>query len=201
LEVNTLVQLQGFVQDFTTGLIAADLRRPQAVDTRSGTLFKPGIGPHSEADAISLIANELELAVPSVYAGRISLGVPYPDAPGQKCDLCIGSQPNWAWAVEVMMLRYLGDDGKLSDNILMQHRRAVTDCVKLAKSPLGERKALLIYGFDHVQWPLDPAIDGFETLAGAKVGLGSRHVVAFDRLMHPIHARGRVFAWGIQEMA
>ena len=196
-----MLQLEGFVQDFAAGLIAADYKRPQAVDVGSGTLFKPGIGPHSEAEAVSLIAKELELADPSVYADRISLDVPYPDAPSQMCDLCIGGQPNWAWAVEVQMLRFMGEDGKLDGNILRHHRSAVTDCLTLGNSPLGERKAVIIYGFDHEQWPLDPAIDAFEKFAAAKVVLGSRHVAAFDSLMHPIYARGRVFAWDILGMS
>ena len=194
-----MAQLEGLVQDFSDGLIAADLKRPQAVDAGSGALSKPGIGPHPEAEAVSLIARELELAVPSAYAGRISVGVPYPDAPGEKCDLCVGTPPDWTWAVEVKMLRFVSEDGKLNDNILMHHRSAVADCLNLGNSSLGENKAVIIYGFDNQQWPMDSAIDAFEKLARAKVRLGPRHVVDFDGLMHPVYARGHVFGWGINE--
>lgn len=53
------------------------------------------------------------------------------------------------------------------------------------------------YGFDHDEWPLDPAIEAFETLASAVVELGPRNVASFEGLIHPIHERGRVFAWEI----
>lgn len=192
-----MVRLEEFVQHFTDGLIEADCKRPQANDTASGALSKPGIGPFAEDHAVNLIVKELELAVPSKYAGRIAVGVPYPDAPERKCDLCIGTQPDWEWAVQVKMLRYVGEDGQLSDSILRHHRSAVRECLELANSSLGENKALLIYGFEHEHWPLDPAIDAFEKFAQKSVPLGSRHVGDFDGLMHPIYSLGRVFSWAL----
>ena len=196
-EVNALVTLEAIVQDFANGLIAADHRRPQAVDAASGALAKPGIGPLPDAEALRLIARELELAAHSTYAGSISLDVPYPDAPDQTCSLCIGAAPAWALAAEVRMLRYVSEDGRLNDNILAHHRAAVAGCVRLAASPLGASKAVIIYGFDDRQWPLDPAIDGFERLARAKVELGPRCEAKFDGLWHPVYARGRAFGWTI----
>ena len=140
-----------------------------------------------------------------IYEDRVALGVPYPDVPRQKCDLCIGQKSCWEWAIEIKMLRFLGDNGKLNDNILMHilspypaHRSALTDCSKLVNSPLGERKAILIYGFEHEKWPLAPAIDAFERLARAQVQLGPRHVAGFGNLVHPIHAKGRLFVWEIR---
>jgi hypothetical protein len=56
--------------------------------------------------------------------------------------------PDWSWAIEVKLLRLLGDNGKPNDNILMHilspypaHRSAFTDCTKLLGAPLGRRKA------------------------------------------------------------
>jgi hypothetical protein len=50
----------------------------------------------------------------------------------------------------------MGDNGKPNDNMLMHilppypnDRSAVPDCVKLVKSGLNGRKAILIYGFDY----------------------------------------------------
>jgi hypothetical protein len=67
---------------------------------------------------------------------------------------------------------FLGDDGKLNDNMLMhilspypEHRRAVTDCLKLACTQVAARRAVLIYGFEHEEWPLEPALHAFEVLA------------------------------------
>ena len=192
-----MIPLEQFIQDFANAVIAADHTRPQTVDPETGALAKPGIGPLPDAEALRLIARELELAVPSAFAGSISLDVPYPDAPDQTCSLCIGAAPEWAFAAEVRMLRYVSEDGRLNDNILAHHRAAVASCVRLAASPLGASKAVIIYGFDDRQWPLDPAIDGFERLARAKVELGSRCEAKFDNLWHPVYARGRAFGWTI----
>ena len=100
------------------------------------------------------------------------------------------------------MVRFLGDNGKINDNILMHvlspypsHRSAVTDCKKLAQSSISGRKAILMYGYDHDDWHLDPAIEAFELLARTKVTLGDRLANSFKDLVHPIHSKGRVFAW------
>ena len=55
----------------------------------------------------------------------------------------------------------------------------------------------LIFGYDYDDWPMDPVIEAFETLARLRVHLSDRHTAAYDRLVHPVHARGRVFAWEI----
>ena len=77
------------------------------------------------------------------------------------------------------------------------HRSALTDCVKLAGSSLGSRKAALIYGFDHRDWPLTPAMEAFAALAASKVQLGPVYRAAFAGLIRPVHARGEVFGWEI----
>ena len=67
------------------------------------------------------------------------------------------------------MLRLMGDNGKLNDNMITHilspypaHRSALTDCTKLVISQLGKHKAILIYGYDYPDWPMDPVIDAFE---------------------------------------
>ena len=197
------IELATIVADFAAGLKRADASRPQAVSVRTKKPFHRGIGPHSEAKAVELVMNELAERRPDEYAG-FETGVQYSEFPRQRCDLCLGEPPVWDWAIEVQMLRFLGDNGRRKDNILAhvlspypQHRSALTDCEKLARSTLGKRKALLIYGFDHDDWPLDPAIDSFENLAGRKVRLGPRESAMFLDLVHPVHTNGRVFGWEI----
>ena len=148
--------LESIVADFAAGLKAADSRRPHAVNARSGQPYSPGIGPHTEVQTIRLVVDELLVAYGPRYTGQISLEVPYPAAPRSKCDLCLGQPPDWDWAIEVKMLRLMGDNGKPNDNILMhllspyaQHRSALTDCTKLLNSGLRGRKAILIYGYDY----------------------------------------------------
>ena len=131
------------------------------------------------------------------------MNVPYPIG-RQKCDLCIGTHPAWEWNVEFKMLRLMGDNGKPNDNMLMHilspypnDRSALTDCLKLAECTLPGRKAVIIYGFDYGQLPMEPAIEAFEILANRWVRLSPRLVHAYADLVHPVHRDGRVFGWEI----
>lgn len=195
----TLAQL---VADFGIGLKAADSLRPQAVNRRSKKAFQPGIGPHTEAQTVELVGERLVELFPDRYAGVWIESVPYPDEKRQRCDLCLGEPDDWKWAIEVKMIRFLGDNGKANDNILMHvlspypsHRSALTDCTKLVESGIARREALLVYGYEHDDWPLEPAIRALELLAADRVSLGPRHTADFSGLLHPVHQRGRVYAW------
>ena len=102
------------------------------------------------------------------------------------------------------MLRLMGDNGRPNDNMLMHilspypnDRSALTDCLKLVESGLAGRKAIVIYGFDYPDLPMDPAIEVFELLARRWVHLGSRAVGSYQDLVHPVHKTGRVFGWEI----
>ena len=74
------------------------------------------------------------------------------------------------------MARFRGDNGKpdvtgLKDLLspYESDRSALTDCAKLATSGFTCQKAVVIYGFDYPDRPLDPAIDAFEALAARQV--------------------------------
>mgnify|MGYP004086424787 FL=1 len=54
---------------------------------------------------------------------------------------------------------------------------------------------MLIYGYEYLEWPMEPAIESFETLASQYVTLGVRSQSDVEGLVHPIHRNGRVFAW------
>ena len=168
---------------------------------RSGLPFQPGIGPHSEPSTIELVMAELAALDTDTYY-RYTTGVSYPGNSRLKCDLCLGQPPNWQWAVEVKMLRFKGDNGKPSDEQLShllspypEDHSTLTDCEKLARSGLAEREAILIYGFDHPDRSMDPAIDAFEILARARLQLGPQVMASFAGLIHPAHRNGRVFGW------
>lgn len=194
-------ELGQFAKDFASAIETVDSKSPQAVNARTGVSFQPGIGPHSEAATVSLVMSQLSHQAAQAY-DSYAVSVPYPQLLRQRCDLCIGTTDKWTWAVEVKMLRLLGDNGKPNDNMLMHilspypaHRSAVSDCEKLATSGFAARKAILIYGYDYEDWPLEPVIAAFETLAQRQVRLGDRCEAPFANLIHPIHQRGAVFAW------
>ena len=196
--------LADLVMDLARGVEAVDSRAPVASSARTGASYQPGIGPHTEAQTIKLVMAHLAQADPSRYSSY-GLGVPYADGTRQACDVCLGAPAPWEWAIEVKMLRFMGDNGKLNDNMVMhilspypEHRSALTDCTKLVASQLGLHKAIVIYGYDYPGWPMDPAIEAFETLASHRVKLASQAAASFDGLIHPVHWRGRVFGWQVE---
>ena len=196
--------LDRLVSDFAAGIQKADSLRPRAVSSRSEMLYSAGIGPHTETRTVDLVVAELRSHLSAPYADGISVQVPYPSSTRSKCDLFITWEAR-AWAIEVKMLRMMGDNGKPNDNTLMhilspysEHRSALTDCEKLLRSGLPGSKAILIYGYDFDGWEMDPAIEAFEVLAQQRVALGPRVVSPFSGLIHPVHQRGRVFGWEIE---
>jgi hypothetical protein len=185
------------VRDFAAGLMLADARRPR------WAAYQPGIGPHTEPQTVALVLAELRRDHPALY-GSVQTGVPYPNSPRQWCDLLITPSGGRAWAVEVKMLRLMGDNGKPNDNILMHilspypdDNSALTDCQKLAASGFSGSLAVLIYGYDYDARPMESAVEAFEQLAVQRVRLGPRQVASFDGLIHPVHRRGGVFVWKV----
>jgi hypothetical protein len=192
-----MITLPDIVKEFAQGLKKADSQQPKPKYRN----YEEGIGPFPEPKAIALIIQQLPF--------NVQTNVVYPD-PGirQKCDICIVSNANhYDWAIEVKLLRFLGDNGKPNDNMLThilspypQHKSALNDCVRLARSSFGAKKAILIYGFEHDAWPLEPAIEAFEHLANKSLSpvrhqLGTRYVSCFTGLTHHIHKKGKVFGW------
>jgi hypothetical protein len=197
-----MVELEKLVRDFARGLAAADARHPQSVGVRTGKIYQPGIGPHTETQTLKLVLSKLS-RIDQVYVQH-SFDVPYRGSSRQRCDWCLGTEPDWDWTIEAKMLRLLGDNGKLNDNMLMHilspypaHRSALTDCAKLATSTLNGRKAVLIFGYEYEGWELAPAVEAFETLARERIVLGPRNESPFMDLVHPVHQPGAVFAWEI----
>ncbi len=189
------VTLSELANDFSTSLVRVDSIMPVWPP------YQPGIGPHSEAEAVKLITKDMQASHPERYAS-IALGAQYPERQRQRCDLVIGEPAEWA--VEVKPLRLLGDNGKLNDNMLMHvlspypaHRSAVTDVTKLRTSHFDCHLGILIYALDYEDWPMEPAIQAFEALAVRRASLLDRVVVDFHGLVHPVHQRGGVYAWEI----
>jgi hypothetical protein len=194
------VELERFVDDVAAAFTMADGARPVWV-SRTGRQYQAGLGPHAEDAAVALMLAELRKLDPysSLACGQF---LPYPDAPRQKCDLWVGAPVEWA--VEIKMARFKGDNGKPDDTALKDllspyesDRSALTDTVKLARSGFPGRRAMLIYGFEFDDRPLEPAIAAFEILAGERVKLGARHRAAMGPLVHPVHSKGAVFGWEI----
>jgi len=194
-----VLELATFVQDFTGALKIVDSRRPECI-SRSGRVYLPGIGPHSEDRAVDLIVNELKQGSPSCYAS-LRCRVPYPKS-RQTCDLVLGEPA--VWRIEVKMARLVGDNGKPDDTAIKDvlspfdvDRSAVADVAKLAANSVDASNAILIYGFDALGKPVDQLMEAFEAVAARRALLGPRHTARFSGLVHPAHRDGGVFAWEV----
>jgi hypothetical protein len=198
------MELQELVADFASALARVDAGRPQALNARSRAPYQSGIGPHTEPATVALVIADIKAAKPDSYITAAHLAIPY-NRSRDKCDICIGAPPAWEWAIEVKMIRMLGDNGKPNDNLVghilspypSQHS-ALTDCTKLVQSQLHGRKAILMYGYDYPQFPLEPLIEAFELLAVHRVRVRSRAEAGFGGLVHPVHTQGQVCAWEIE---
>jgi hypothetical protein len=194
--------LDHIVRDLALAIVAVDARRPIAKSSRSEATYQAGIGPHSEAKTLELAIAELRSHIPHIYSAA-RLSVPYPAMPRQRCDLVVPADRN-DWHLEVKLIRLMGDNGKSNDNMLMhilspypQHRSAVTDCKKLLHSGFEGRLGIVIYGYEHADWPMNIALDAFERLASESVRLSARTLATFQGLVHPVHQSGIVAAWEV----
>jgi len=123
---------------------------------------------------------------------RIACGqfVPYPEAPRRKCNLWIGEPTEWVAAVK--MRRFRGDNGKPDDTGIKDllspfraDRSALSDALKLAESSFAPRKAVVVYGFDDEERPLEDALGALDLLLRHRVEVVERNEARFDGLRHP----------------
>ncbi|OQB40600.1 MAG: hypothetical protein BWY06_01129 [Candidatus Latescibacteria bacterium ADurb.Bin168] len=188
--VDAGMTLARFVEDFVSALKAAD---------SSGVAhkqFQPGIGPFGEADAVkAALAVLRSKGVPNPYEKAVTKRQP---------DLLIPGE----WQVEFKVIRPFGDNGKeaenWSQNLLHPYAgntSSLGDCLKLATSPGPERKAVVVFGYEHepAKIPLDPCVRGFELLASSLLGIELSQRIEQRRsgLIHPVHQVLRVFAWEV----
>lgn len=193
------ITIEKMVEDFALAFKELDGTRPQG---RSKTrVYQAGIGPLSEDQSIHGALSFLKQWFPQVY--KLASPQVYPSS-RQKCDLVIPNQ----WAIEFKLIRPFGDNGKeaeqWSENVLHPYpgnTSAIGDCLKLINSGFNEKKAIIIFGFEHTPPVLDItiAIKAFEKIATEVVGikLGEKYVAEFNDLIHPVHQKGKVFGWEI----
>jgi hypothetical protein len=189
------MNLSEFVCALAAAIKVADGASPVAPPSRTGRTYQPGIGPHTEHDSVTLALAAWPQALPA-----FTRELPYPASPRTRCDLVFTEASGWA--IELKMLRLMGDNGKLNDNMLMHilspypaHRSALTDIDKLLSSGFAQRKAVVVFGYDYPGWSMDPAIDAFRLLAGRRAQLTECEPASYDELVHPVHQEGRVFGW------
>jgi hypothetical protein len=199
------VELERLVTDFAKAMKQVDSRGPRA-RSPSGRDYQPGIGPFTEPQALKLVTTELQERLPGQYRGQLHLEVPYSDGSNRHCDLCIGEGEPWDWAIETKMLRMRRDNGDVSPHNVThflspypQQRSALSDFQKLAESELGQRRAMLLFGYDYPGFPANLMIDALDLLASQVTALGARVEATCAHLIHPVHQSGVVVAWEIMD--
>lgn len=191
--------VQEVVHDFATAFKAVDASAPIG---RSKTReYRPGIGPLTETEAIRLATEWLRRAKPEIYS--LAGPKPYPIS-RQLCDVVVPGK----WALEFKLIRPFGDNGAeaehWSENVLHPYPgnvSAIGDAIKLAESKFEERKAVIVYGFEHLPTKIDLniVVKCFEVICRevVKVHLGLRASAEFTELMHACHQHGKVFGWEV----
>jgi hypothetical protein len=108
------------------------------------------------------------------------------------------------WAVEVKLLRLLGDNGTPNGNMLMHilspyasDHSALSDCAKLLASGFVERKAILIVGYDSSSHPLEEAVWAFRLLVNNRFEVREAASAPLRNLIHPVHSVGSVYGWEV----
>lgn len=78
---------------------------------------------------------------------------------------------------------------------------SIGDCIKLIESGFTERKAVIVFGYEHLPPKIDiiTAIESFEMIASRVAGieLGERQSAMIGPLIHPVHQQGKVFGWQV----
>jgi hypothetical protein len=182
--------LSEFVSEFADALAAVDATRV------SHKQFQPGIGPFGEADAVRTALARLKKVSSNRYSNAVTKRLP---------DLLIPHE----WAVELKIIRPFGDNGKpaehWSENIFHQYpgnTSSLGDCIKLLDSSLLERKAVVIFGYEHTPpvVSLEIAVACFEHIAREilSISLSTRIEQVRFGLVHPVHQQLRVFGYEVQ---
>lgn len=183
------MELAALVEDIASALAAVDSER--AVHKQ----FQAGIGPFGEADAVRAALARLKRTNPELYGTAVTKRLP---------DLLIPHE----WAVELKVVRPFGDNGlpaeHWSENVLHPYQgntSSLGDCLKLLSSGLAERKAIVVFGYEHTppRVALEPALAGFELLARnlLHLQLSPRIEVLRQNLVHPVHQQLRVYGYEV----
>ena len=183
------MELAVLIEDLADAFVAVDASR--SVHKQ----FQPGIGPFGEADAVRAALTWLKDSKPDRYKTAATKRLP---------DLLIPGQ----WAVELKIIRPFGDNGlpaeHWSQNVLHPYAgntSSLGDCMKLLTSGLAERKAVVIFGFEHTpaQVPLETAIRGFELLARnlLALALSPRQETCRTGLVHAVHQQLRIYGFEV----
>ena len=156
--------------------------------------FLAGVGPYGEPQLLKLVAAHLNNVL--------------------HCDgaVCTKRTPDLLlpgeWAIECKIARPFGDNGKPAEswsvNMLHPYEGNVSligDCIKLRALARGERKGVVVIGYEHTppQISLVPLLAAFEVVAKEVLDIHLSDRVQATRLglVHPVHQQVSVTGWEV----
>ena len=192
------------IDDFSICVKNIDTTKPVYQSVRkSATVYKPGIGPHTETKTVKMVVEEMKKINNEFYKDTI-IHERYPNS-RKECDLKFNLNNETIFS-EVKMMRIMGDNNKANDNIFMHifspyelQNSALTDGIKLLKSGFDGTKSIIIYGYDYENFPLLKTIELYEKIAKEFYSISERYSSSFENLVHPVHQKGNVFGWIIEK--
>jgi hypothetical protein len=194
-KTTAMMELSKIINDFADALLALDSKYPI-----EGT-FKPGIGPHTEDHSREMILQYFR-SMPDIYGEYNSTSsIQYPGK-REMCDIVIPEQ----WAIELKLLRPFGDNDKESEhwsNKLIHpyygNKSAIGDALKLLSSSFQEKKAIILFSYEHTNPRIDTEITlkSFELILSQihKINLKQRLIAERRGLVHPTFQVLKVIGW------
>ena len=189
-----LKQLEIFVEDFASSMERIDKFVPPAKNPRTGEEYDRGIGPYQEKLLIEHIVRDLKKNNFARYE-NLETEVKYPKD-RKKCDIVL-NQNLFIEAKAVRKMRNNGTHEELLINHILSPYEAdksfLTDTKKLLHSGFEGDKAVLMYGYDYEEFPIDIILGCFELLAeNYFCKIIENYECSFGDLVHPIHKKGKV---------
>ena len=192
------MELINIINDFADALKVVDSRMP--IEGK----FKPGIGPHTEDHSRDMAINYIKSIDSKSQYYSFACSRQYPVS-REECDVVIPNE----WAIELKLLRPFGDNGKEAEHwstkILHPYygcKSAAGDVLKLLDSGFKERKAIILFSYEHAI----PQIDVAPTLKAFELILTEVHQIKFKPriiaerrdLVHPVFQVLKVIGWELE---
>jgi hypothetical protein len=194
------MELINVINDFADALRHVDSTRPV-----EGS-FQAGIGPHTEDHsrdlALRYLKNQSKTALYYKNAGSLQY-------PGRRemCDVIIPQK----WAIELKLLRPYGDNDKESEHWSSKlihpyygNKSAVGDALKLLSSDFIEKKAIVLFSYEHEipRLNTDPVIKIFELILSNIHSIKFKPRIVAERrgLVHPTFQVLKVIGWELETL-
>ena len=186
--------LKNFVEDFAKSLEIVDKKVSPAKNARTGEEYDKGIGPYQEKLLIEHVVSNMKEENSELYKD-IQLEVKYPND-RKRCDVVLNNN----LFIEVKAVRKMRNNG-VHEEFLVNHilspyeadKSFLTDTKKLLESGFDGKKAVVMYGYDYQDFPIDLILGCFELLSEKYFcKLTEQYEHPFEGLIHPIHKKGKV---------